>query len=148
MSALAAGIPVVSMDWVKKLPRSRNQVNDFLLNDAAGEKKFKFNLKKCYELTRKNGPIFANKKILASPSVKPSPTEIRTISECSEANFCETLAELSAEDDHVIVVADKVDQDFIQEAKKRNKKALIITGEGFMNSILHCKILTNREYKL
>lgn len=149
LTALAVGLPIVTPEWTSKLPRSRNEMAEFGLKDAAGEKRYNFKLEQCLKAARDRGPIFRDKQVFASPSVKPSPEEIEIIVRTSGGKFETDLAKAdSANLSRIVVVATKEDKQFVAAVKAISPKILIITAEGFMRSILHCKLYTSKELRI
>lgn len=75
MCALAAGRPIVSIDWLNELKKKKSMVDPykFLLKDEAGEKKYRFNLEKTLGKVRENGCLFRNHSVLVTPNCDPSP---------------------------------------------------------------------------
>lgn len=79
MCALAAGKPIVSIDWLNELKTKKSIIDpfEFLLKDAAGEKKYQFNLANTLGEVRKNGCLFRNHSILVTPNCNTSPDVLK-----------------------------------------------------------------------
>lgn len=74
LSAVVAGKPIVSLDWIKALKNSKDWLDplNFLLKDNQGEKFYNFNLSNTLALAT-NRKIFANYSILVTPNTKTGP---------------------------------------------------------------------------
>lgn len=75
MCALAAGKPIVSTKWLDALKTEKTMLDpfDFLLDDAAGEKKYKFKLADTLNKVVENGGLYKNYSILVTPNTEPKP---------------------------------------------------------------------------
>lgn len=75
LCAVAAGKPIVSIEWLNELKTKKSIVDPFkfLLKDAVGEKKYRFDLAKTLDKVQENGGLCRNHSILITPNTTPSP---------------------------------------------------------------------------
>lgn len=75
MCALAAGKPIVSINWLEALQKNKSMIDPFkfLLNDKGGEEKYKFSLAKTLSKVAESGGIFRDHSVLVTPNTSPSP---------------------------------------------------------------------------
>lgn len=81
MKALAAGKPIVSVNWLNELKNKKSMIDpfEFLLKDTVGEKKYQFNLAKTLDEVKKNGPLLRNHSVLVTPNCSTSPDVLKGI---------------------------------------------------------------------
>jgi len=75
MCAVAAGKPIVSIEWLNTMKTKKIMVDPFesILKDVAGEKKYQFNLGETLRKVQQNGGLFRGHSIFVTPNTSPSP---------------------------------------------------------------------------
>nr|XP_033772092.1 mediator of DNA damage checkpoint protein 1 isoform X2 [Geotrypetes seraphini] len=88
LCALARGIPIVTLDWLRKCGRSDCFLSPsgFLVKDAEQERNFGFSLSMSLQRARR-GRLFEGYEIHVTPNVKPEPEYMKDIIQCSGATF-------------------------------------------------------------
>lgn len=162
MCAVAAGKPIVSIDWINAMKAKNSMIDPFeyVLKDAAGEKKYQFNLVKTLDNVRKNGGLCRNHSIFVTPGTSPSPDilkgELRL--EFSSRSMSMKLKLISTDiiassggkylktslsarkNDSILCISAQGDEKLVDQLKKKYGNLKEITAEQFMQSIFQYKI--------
>ncbi|XP_008179404.1 probable serine/threonine-protein kinase DDB_G0282963 isoform X2 [Acyrthosiphon pisum] len=88
LSAIAKGCPIVNANWLKHsyTVKMFQDVDDFIIADKDAERKYNFQLKKSLAKA-KTKRLLDGYNVLVTPSVKPSPQEMKVIITCAGGNF-------------------------------------------------------------
>lgn len=150
LSAIARGLPIVSVSWFDAFDQKLDpNIEKYLIHDSDSENKYHFSLRGSMEDIQRNGPVLKDYLVICSPSTKPHPNEIKQIVESSLGQFSDKISDLSnKKGDKYLVVAHQDDQKFIKAAKKKDAKVKIINSEAFMLTIMKNELIDDKKYLL
>lgn len=88
--------------------------------------------------------LFAGYQILASPNTQPTPTEIDEIVRCAGGEFILNPTVQHKSDRKIVLITEKKDKKLWKKYQDFYKNIVIVSSEGFMQSIMRQKILFSK----
>ncbi|XP_043939229.1 mediator of DNA damage checkpoint protein 1 [Protopterus annectens] len=144
LCAVAKGIPIVTLDWLKKSEKSKRflSCDDFLVNDVEQEKHFDFSLSEAL-LKAKKRSLLQGYEIHITPGVKPEPVHMKEIIQCSGGTFLPKMPR--AYKDKVLVVSCPED---LSKCKVAMDASIPVVGAEFILTGILQQSIDVEKYRL
>jgi len=133
LCALSRGIPIVGPEWLKAVKTSKvfSNAKDYILNDSAAEKQYRFNLKRSLEKACET-PLLSRYEVFVTKNVKPEPKAMKEIIECAGGKY---LAKQPRVPDEKIIIISCSDDTKVYE-KFLEKEFCVCNNEILLTGIL------------
>ncbi|XP_075210053.1 uncharacterized protein LOC142317398 [Lycorma delicatula] len=135
LCVLSMGKPIVSLKWITDSNKAGCFLDPwrYLVNDKEAEKKFSFRLADSLKEAQQN-LMLDGFKIFSTPSVKPSPEEMKSIVICSGGEFIDKEPRKWPE--QTVIISCEEDKSLWTKYKKRKFLVPIVSAEAVLTGVL------------
>lgn len=135
--ALARGVPVVKVEWLKEVISIRSAevpFNKFLFDEPNFQKRHKFIMKDVLQSAR-NNPLFRNLNFMMTPSITPKPDEMKDIIICAGGTVLSSIPS-PKEAKEFYLVSEVADRELWHRYRRANPNVKVVKSLGMMESVM------------